>query len=329
MKDRVPGSPGRVLITPEGGGAAFYATMARADNPIQEGDPLNKATLLTDETAALFGLSPSAVPNDVFGWLGKYTLHWWARYNKTAPYYTLGDLVSTQENIEASFDIYYGTSLSVADDGTLSISNGTATTLASGDNLTLSNNYVRITSSGKNYFYYLESGGTVGYYSSSKVKLENHRAVTGHRAVYDFVDYVYSSNRNAYPDNGVSGDYRYDYCGVPSENAVTASKIVTGSYVGTGTAGTNNPTSLTFNFTPSLVIVRLYSMRIASQYSKEELMVYIYGAEQETVSSGSFTDGLVRFYSVSGNTLSWWVDGTSASNQMNESGVTYHYIAIG
>ena len=66
MKDRVPGSPGRVLITPEGGGAAFYATMARADNPIQEGDPLNKATLLTDETAALLGLGASAVPDDAF-----------------------------------------------------------------------------------------------------------------------------------------------------------------------------------------------------------------------------------------------------------------------
>lgn len=65
MKDRVPGSPGRVLITPEGGGAAFYATMARADNPIQEGDPLNKATLLTDETAALFGLGANSLPTDV------------------------------------------------------------------------------------------------------------------------------------------------------------------------------------------------------------------------------------------------------------------------
>ena len=65
MKDRVPANPGRVLITPENGSAAFYATMTRADNPTQEGDPLNKTTLLKDATATLFGLGADAVPDDV------------------------------------------------------------------------------------------------------------------------------------------------------------------------------------------------------------------------------------------------------------------------
>lgn len=66
MKDRVPVNPGRVLITPENGAAAFYATMTRADNPTQEGDQLNKNTLLKDATAALYGLPNTAVPDDVF-----------------------------------------------------------------------------------------------------------------------------------------------------------------------------------------------------------------------------------------------------------------------
>lgn len=66
MRDRVPMNPGRVLITPENGNAAYYATMTRADNPTQEGDPLNKNTLLKDSTAALFGLGADAVPDDVF-----------------------------------------------------------------------------------------------------------------------------------------------------------------------------------------------------------------------------------------------------------------------
>lgn len=65
MQDRVPVNPGRVLITPENGSAAYYATMTRADNPTQEGTPLNKASLLKDATAALFGLGSSAVPDDV------------------------------------------------------------------------------------------------------------------------------------------------------------------------------------------------------------------------------------------------------------------------
>ena len=65
MKDRVSPNPGRVLITPEDGSGAFYATLAMADNPTVVGDPLNKNTFLKDATAALFGLGPDAVPDDV------------------------------------------------------------------------------------------------------------------------------------------------------------------------------------------------------------------------------------------------------------------------
>ena len=40
FKDRVPQQPGRVKITPENG-TAFFATLERADNPVEEGTPLN------------------------------------------------------------------------------------------------------------------------------------------------------------------------------------------------------------------------------------------------------------------------------------------------
>lgn len=65
MTDRVSANPGRMLITPEDGSAPFYATLSMADNPTVLGTPLNKASLLTDATAALYGLSGSAVPDDV------------------------------------------------------------------------------------------------------------------------------------------------------------------------------------------------------------------------------------------------------------------------
>lgn len=66
MFDRkpTPGQEGRTLITPENGDAPFYAFVAMADNPSEEGTPLNKATLLADATAAMLGLDDSAVPND-------------------------------------------------------------------------------------------------------------------------------------------------------------------------------------------------------------------------------------------------------------------------
>lgn len=67
MEDRnpTPGQEGRMLITPEDGTPAFHARVEMADNPRREGTPLNKATLLKDATAALFGLDNTAVPDDV------------------------------------------------------------------------------------------------------------------------------------------------------------------------------------------------------------------------------------------------------------------------
>ncbi len=64
MQDRVSLYPGRVTLTPVPGQENTY-DMKRADQPTQEGDPLNKNTLLKDATAALFGLGNSAVPDNV------------------------------------------------------------------------------------------------------------------------------------------------------------------------------------------------------------------------------------------------------------------------
>lgn len=66
MKDRIPTYPGRVKLVPVAGQANVY-DMVRADEPTDVGTPLNKATLLSDETAVKFGLEPAAAtPNDAF-----------------------------------------------------------------------------------------------------------------------------------------------------------------------------------------------------------------------------------------------------------------------
>ena len=71
MQDRVPLYPGRVKLTPVSGQQNTY-DMVRADEPTQEGDPLNKSTLLKDATAALFGLDATAVPDDVLNVLSRF-----------------------------------------------------------------------------------------------------------------------------------------------------------------------------------------------------------------------------------------------------------------
>lgn len=65
MQDRVPLYPGRVKLVPVPGQENTY-DMTRADQPTQEGTPLNKASLWADDTASLFGLDANSVPNDGF-----------------------------------------------------------------------------------------------------------------------------------------------------------------------------------------------------------------------------------------------------------------------
>lgn len=73
MQDRVPLYPGRVTLTPVSGQANTF-DLTRADQPTQEGTPLNKASLLKDATAALFGKTNAAVPDDILSLLSKSAL---------------------------------------------------------------------------------------------------------------------------------------------------------------------------------------------------------------------------------------------------------------
>lgn len=71
MQDRVSLYPGRVKLEPVAGQSNLY-DLTRADQPTQEGTPLNKASLLKDTTAALFGLTTDAVPDDVLALLSRF-----------------------------------------------------------------------------------------------------------------------------------------------------------------------------------------------------------------------------------------------------------------
>ena len=110
MKDRVPVNPGRVLITPENGAAAFYATMNRADNPTQEGDPLNKNTLLKDATAALYGLPNTAVPDEVFA-LIKQAINSLIENSKNVAKIETGSYVGTSSGLSHSITFSFAPKL--------------------------------------------------------------------------------------------------------------------------------------------------------------------------------------------------------------------------
>ena len=103
----------------------------------------------------------------------------------------------------------------------------------------------------------------------------------------------------------------------------TRPQIATGSYVGTGTYGSRNPTTLNFEFRPKLIFI--YP---SSGYSTYGAGVFIIGKEAQsnyfTWVSSNVGDG--EFF-ISNNGVSWYGDG--AAEQLNQSVVTYRYIAIG
>lgn len=110
----------------------------------------------------------------------------------------------------------------------------------------------------------------------------------------------------------------------------TIGHIETGSYKGTGTAGsggTGTATSLTFNYKPRLVFI-LKSGAVVTTTAGDAFMWFnpsTIGGYGNTTSTASVND----------KTLSWITNGTSTSvttrarDQMNTSGQTYIYVALG
>lgn len=95
-------------------------------------------------------------------------------------------------------------------------------------------------------------GGSTG---ASTIWIPCHGITAFHNAS-GVLDTVFSTDINAYPkDETVNGVY-YEFLGDRTADLMNfGARIQTGSYVGTGTYGKNNPSSLTFEFAPKWVYV--------------------------------------------------------------------------
>lgn len=95
-------------------------------------------------------------------------------------------------------------------------------------------------------------------------------------------------------------------------------QVYTGSYVGTGTYGQSNPTTLTFPFEPKMVFIiggSESSMPMINPYTS----YYGYNGTNYLYGQTSWDE----------MSVSWYTQGTSAQAQFNNSGTTYYYAAIG
>lgn len=362
MQDRIPLYPGRVKMTPVAGQANTF-DMVRADDPTQAGTPLNKETLLKDATAALYGLGANAVPDDVLTELGKYKQYWWRRRLPAGERYV--EVQSDIHNAVGLFGPYVETSQVIySKQLTIDQNNGNAAlgaaltlpktsgqelaeaivanaplyvsvsgtiycipdgaTAGRGSNPSFNNSTIMYyTSSNKDYVYINGSGTPLG----KTVTTERKQIPAGEW------EYLQSSNRSAYPDSGTQDGYEYEYLGIPFDNAVTAPKIETGSYVGTGTYGQANPNTLTFGFAPKFVWIyeffRSDAWHDAGDASKIPFELIPEGEFGRKYPPSTTPAHSANTYSKRVGSTLYWYNTDSDGDQLNYSNSTYYYIAIG
>lgn len=145
--------------------------------------------------------------------------------------------------------------------------------------------------------------------------------------------YVNSPDHNAYPP-AVSDGFTYTLLG---QFANLGAKIATGSYTGTGTYGSSNPNSLTFDFEPKLILIPLhtgsdsYGLWYQSLVPKDNYYTIIPFSNVPTEYTRGAGFGVTSsdvFGKKAGNTL-YWYNTSSAYNQFNAAATDYYWVAIG
>lgn len=307
----------------------------------QQGTPLNKDTLLKDATAALYGLTPTAVPNDVFSFLGKYNLYWWKRRTYQSQWVSESqDITVTNSNCtswfvmlnfdsDGSYDVRYADSIQVNDDGEISLVNPQTVSVDDRDSASVIN-----VIAGKYCAQMTYNNGETGKILFIPSGQSAKKETKGNTMYWYFTntknitskfveeigewEYIQSSNKETYPDSGISGGYEYQFLGVPFDNAVTSVKIETGSYVGTGTYGSSHRNTLTFNGKPMLVYIG------CDDSGPYMVTPFINPSGIGIAASGTQTDSLNATWGE--NSVSWY--GTRSSSYQFNYTQTYNYIAL-
>ena len=324
MKDRISQVPGRVKLTPVAGEANTF-DLVRADQPTQEGTPLNKASLLKDSTAALFGLPNTAVPDDVLAKLWRFPSnlgneYLWEKYlveNSIVKqaYFQIVIADSTDSEFYYGWGTY-GKSLSINDKNKIIIEDTFIPTIAPNSS---SMSYW----AGQLPFYCTSGQGTYAgrvFYMTRISGSGSSGSQFFCQECFAHIDsqlkgYVNSDASDAYPP-AVPDVYTYRTLGQLGEKT----RIATGIYTGTGTYGVNNKNTLTFPFVPRLVMIG--ENNLLPTYKP----AFTYFGQSETNSTGS-PSSPEAVVEVKDTTFSWYSE--NAYSQHNGANTKYRYLAIG
>lgn len=136
-------------------------------------------------------------------------------------------------------------------------------------------------------------------------------------------------------DGSVHDEQEYEEAGTFTDisgGTIPMVSIETGSYVGTGTGGSDNPNSLTFSFEPKLVFILDGGEIDSNSYYELYPLILIFDSVNSMafVSESDMSDVDITW---SGNSVSWYASYSTtakeAAMQKNRSGRTYNYVAIG
>ena len=328
------------------------------------GSKYSFSNFLTSPTAALFGLSASATPEDVLNWIGQYNTHWWSVLHGRASIAYDEKRTNITKNIyfwatntygwpAASNTITYSSAVTVDQaSGAISLKNPTTVTptnsisgmqsmcrtllgkyllLADGKIYYVPSNatYGNSSSYTLSYSYDSEDGGLMELCAESSQVAVKPQIVTSQirNIPAGATTYVHSTNRNAYPEGEDASGNVYEYLGVPFTKATTAPRIAVGTYVGTGQNGASEPTTLTLDFTPKMVIIQGPKPKFYSPGNSNTSLGWVLllnGIASAYV--GTYTDTFKVTWGT--NTVSWYSSSTSGS-ELNAQGMVYHYFAIG
>lgn len=347
MKDRVPLYPGRVKLLPVAGQENTY-DMVRADSPTQEGTPLNKATLLTDETAKNINLKQSdPTVNDaliaIFDRTKGMGDHLWAKciwenpteeQSDVANFRLTGagdnnNLTTTWEYSESIIlepDLNGGVKASLSNPATVEIANTSGSTGTEAAEI-LKGKYCHRNWPSDNTLYFVPPTATISLVSGNGwwVQTDIIYAISFSGGIIG-VERILHGYEGEYASGEREG-YNYVYLG-DMHSLFPGSKIAVGSYQGTGMYGATNPCTLTFDFTPKFLIIKI---NVVAENYGDPLLLCFWGKTTTiyfSKSSSATTSELKNTVTYTGNTISWY-NKTSASYQGNSSASAYHYIAVG
>lgn len=218
--------------------------------------------------------------------------------------YTLGDVVTgTFAMATGNVQYSYASSVSVSNDGTVSLVSPSSTTLSADASsrtiaLSMRGKYVKATSSLSNCGVPFSSGSVVFLPAdavvSGTVDIDRYQPVTGYAAI--------------------PAGTTIEYLGKLGDKA----RVQVVSYVGTGTYGSEHPTVVNFDFPPKMVIIR-------EDNNAYDTFDWIIGMTSVEVHwDGSYN----CFVAVDCTKLSFY-SLRASSDQMNTVGKKYYAVAIG